>query len=76
LIDILNYTSKNNIGSFAVSFVYGSKQVGHVLISTTPEGHVLADTNPASVFSNLTEVIEHYKEALLTPFQSQTDLLP
>jgi len=62
--------SKTNIGSLAVSFVYGNGQVGHVLISTTPEGHVLTDSQQIIRFASIGEVIEHYRDALIKPYSS------
>jgi hypothetical protein len=43
--------SKSSLGSFALSFVYAPNQVGHVLVSTTPDGFTLADAQNAALFS-------------------------
>lgn len=66
--------SKSNMGSFAVSFVYGPQQIGHVLIATVPEGHILADAKQQIQFASLEDVIDYYRDALTNPYNTQLAL--
>lgn len=46
-----------------------------MLVTTTPEGHVLADAQQTLTFEALDDVVHYYTDALTTPFVNSLPLL-